>query len=121
MMKDQHINQTIAQRLRAARVAQGLSLAQLSERTAGALSKSRIGNYEQGIRRMGIEQAITLAKALGTVSAAHLLAIDEEELVLSPEEQRLLAAFRAADAAGRARLLELSQAGTDVPVAAAQS
>lgn len=115
-MKDQTIDQTIAQRLRAARNAQNLSLAQLSERTAGALSKSRIGNYEQGIRRMGIEQAIILAKALGTVSPAYLLGLDDQELGLSPEEQRLIAAFRATDDAGRARLLELSQAASHPPV-----
>ncbi len=102
------LNDAIGARLRAARKAQSLSLAQLSERTGNTLSKSRISNYEQGIRRMGIEQAITLSEALGTVSPVHLLCLDDSEPELTNEEQRLLGNFRAADPTGRLRILETS-------------
>lgn len=102
---EQGLTQRIGQRLRAARHAQGLSLMQLSERTAGSLSKSRISNYEQGIRRMGLEQAQALSVALGTVSAAYLLCLDDEAF-LDEQEQKLLADFRQADARGRKALLK---------------
>jgi transcriptional regulator with XRE-family HTH domain len=66
---DNALTQDIALRLRYVRESQGLSLAALSDLTGGALSKSRISNYEQGIRRMSIEVAQILAEAFGTVSA----------------------------------------------------
>ncbi|MFD2112058.1 helix-turn-helix domain-containing protein [Thiorhodococcus fuscus] len=66
----------IGQRLRQVRNEQGLTLDQLSERTGGALLKARMSNYEQGIRRMGLEEAETLAKVL-KVSPVWLLAIDD--------------------------------------------
>jgi len=97
---EQDLTQRIGQRLRAARHAQELSLMQLSERTAGSLSKSRISNYEQGIRRMGLEEARALSKALGTVSAAYLLCLDDEGF-LNEQEATLLAHFRQADARRR--------------------
>ncbi|MBK1647149.1 helix-turn-helix domain-containing protein [Rhabdochromatium marinum] len=105
MNKDE-LNLAIGQRLREARKAQELSLAQLSERTGNTLSKSRISNYEQGIRRMGLEQAQALAQALGTVSPVHLLCLDDSAPELSTEEQRLVSHFRQLDATGRLRVLE---------------
>jgi len=42
-----------------------LSLSQLAALTDGLYSKSRISNYEQGLRRPSIEAARTLAAALG--------------------------------------------------------
>lgn len=63
------LTKKIGWRLREVRTGQGLSLAELSVRTGDVLSKSRISNYEQGLRRPGIEEAQTLAAALGTVSA----------------------------------------------------
>lgn len=106
MMNTNELNIEIGQRLREARRAQKLSLSQLAERTGNTLSKSRISNYEQGIRRMGIEQAQILAQALGTISAVYLLCLDDSELELSADEQRLIAHFRAANATGRLRVLE---------------
>ena len=100
--ESQALTEAIGHRLRAQRQAIGLSLSELSERT-GRLSKSRISNYEQGIRRMGVEEAEALANALGTVSAAYLLHLEDEapftreevELIdiyrrLSPEVQRVI-------------------------------
>ncbi len=102
---EQGLTQRIGLRLRAARHAQGLSLMQLSERTSGSLSKSRISNYEQGIRRMGLEEAQALAAALGTVTPAYLLCLDDAGF-LSEQEQTLLEHFRRADAKGRKALLK---------------
>jgi len=102
---EQDLTQRIGQRLRTARHALGLSLMQLSERTAGNLSKSRISNYEQGIRRMGLEEAQALSAALGTVSAAYLLCLDDEGF-LNDQEEALLSHFRQSDARRRKAILK---------------
>ena len=98
------LNRKIGDRLRAIRNDRGLSLSQLSERTGGAFSKSRISNYEQGIRRLSIEGAQILADALGGVNAAHLLCLDEE-FAGSPDEQRLVSCFRQANASGKQAIM----------------
>ena len=97
----------IGERLRQARHDQGLSLSELAERT-GCYSKSRISNYEQGLRRMGLEEALVLSTALGHVSATYLLCLDDTP-PLTPEESDLLARYRATDDAGRAQLKELAE------------
>jgi transcriptional regulator with XRE-family HTH domain len=45
--------------------------------TDGAISASRLANYESGLRRPGIEEAEALARALGDVSAAWLLTLED--------------------------------------------
>ena len=64
----------IGKRIRAAREKLEISLEELSRRTGGKLSKSRIGNYEQGLRMPGPLEANTLAAALG-VDAAYLMCL----------------------------------------------
>ena len=98
-MTDDHQSptQAIGLRLRAHRQAVGLSLSELSElseRTGGVLSKSRISNDEQGIRRMGVEEATTLAEAIGTITPGDLLGL-EGTGPITVEEYTLLDAFRA--------------------------
>lgn len=78
-MKSLELSTQIGARLRAERKAQNLSLSELSERTNGQLSKSRISNYEQGIRRMGLEESRILSEALGTVSPMYLLCLEDEQ------------------------------------------
>ena len=90
---EESLTRAIGQRLRAQRQAVGISLTELCARTSDALSKSRISNYEQGIRRMGVEEARILAKALGTVTPAYLLCLDDEG-PLSPKEAELIETFR---------------------------
>jgi len=97
----------IGERLRQARHDQGLSLSELAERT-GCYSKSRISNYEQGLRRMGLEEALVLSAALGHVSATYLLCLDDTP-PLTPDEAELIARYRGTDEAGRARLRELAE------------
>ena len=93
---------TPGERLRASRTATGWSLTELSQRTGGRLSKSRISNYEQGLRQMSPDVAAMLAEALESVTAPWLLC--EDTPALSPEEARLLAAWRQGDDAMRAWL-----------------
>ena len=102
------LTKKIGLRLRDVRKRQGLSLAELSSRTGDVLSKSRISNYEQGLRRMGIEEAQMLAAALDTVSATYLLCLDDDSF-LSDEEQVLIEQFRRADERGRATVLAVAQ------------
>jgi transcriptional regulator with XRE-family HTH domain len=101
------LTQRIGNRLRQARHDQKLSLSELAERT-GCYSKSRISNYEQGLRRMGLEESIGLAAALGTVSPTWLLCLDDTP-PLEPAEAELIARYRAADEAGQASLREFAQ------------
>ena len=110
----QDLTSKIGLRLREARHAEKLSLGALSDRTGGALSRSRISNYEQGIRRLGLEEARMLARALGTVSATYLLCLDDEGF-LSEQELELLRCFRGTDERGRETVLGVAESQCDVP------
>jgi transcriptional regulator with XRE-family HTH domain len=85
---------TIAARLAAFRSIKGWKLREASDATGGLLSPSRISNYEQGLREMGIPEAKVLAKAYGT-TAAHLLCLDDDNPVLSAVEKDLIRNIRA--------------------------
>ncbi|NEX20459.1 helix-turn-helix transcriptional regulator [Thiorhodococcus mannitoliphagus] len=106
------LTKRIGQRLRAARQEQKFSLADLSART-NALSKSRISNYEQGIRRMGLEEAQELAMALGTVTPTYLLCLDDKD-PLSAQERQLIDYFRLTDERGQQSILKLAAAETEL-------
>ena len=107
---DHELTRKIGERLRAARHAHGLSLSQLSRLTGDALSKSRISNYEQGLRRINLEAAVMLADAFVGVSAAYLLCLDPDPAdQLSPDETLLLQRFRGTDARGRAMILDVAK------------
>ena len=101
------LTQRIGNRLREARHSLQLSLSELAERT-GCYSKSRISNYEQGLRRMGLEESLILSAALGTVTPTWLLCLDNDS-PLTAEESALLARYRATDDDGRLRLRELAE------------
>jgi transcriptional regulator with XRE-family HTH domain len=101
------LTRKIGLRLREARQAQKLSLAELARRT-NALSKSRISNYEQGIRRMGLEEAQELSTALGTVSATYLLCLEDNGL-LSVTERDLVERYRRADSRGKDTILRVAE------------
>lgn len=83
---DRALKKAIGERLRAARHARGLSLSALAALTDGLYSKSRISNYEQGLRRLNNEGAEVLAAALGNVTAAQLLGLDEEDSAAGSEQ-----------------------------------
>ncbi|MFB1490080.1 MULTISPECIES: helix-turn-helix domain-containing protein [unclassified Thiocapsa] len=102
----------IGLRLRAERHRRKLSLSQLAALTGDLLAKSRISNYEQGIRRMGLEEAVILARALGDVSPVYLLCLEDSD-PLSSDELNLLALYRASDKRGRAMIVQTAQAETE--------
>lgn len=66
----------IGRRIKESRESKGLSLEGLSKATGGRLSKSRISNYEQGIRMPGPAEANILAEALG-VDASFLMCLQQ--------------------------------------------
>lgn len=108
------LTKQIGLRLRAARKAQSLSLAALAARTS-SLSKSRISNYEQGLRRMGLEEAQLLAAALGNVTATYLLCL-ENEGQMSEREGALLEHYRQADERGKETILRIAESQADYRV-----
>lgn len=112
MLEGKALTQEIGRRLRAERQRQQLSLSELAARTAGKLSKPRISSYEQGRRRMGLEQAVTLAEALGTVTPGDLLCLDGRASY-SGDERTLVMNYRLASAHGQAALMAFSQAQVD--------
>jgi transcriptional regulator with XRE-family HTH domain len=106
---EQALTRAMGERLRAARRARKLSLAQLSMLTGDLLSKSRISNYEQGLRRMSTEVAQILADALEIVSAVNLLCLDEDHPNgLTADELELLWKYRQLDDDWRRRVLAVA-------------
>lgn len=85
---------TIAARLIQFRADRGWTLREVSAATNGLLSPSRISNYEQGLREIGIPEAKVLAAAYNT-SAAHLMRLDDDNPVLSPIERQHIDDLRA--------------------------
>lgn len=82
-MKNSEYKAEIGRRIAKSRATLGdtlgreISLAELSRLTGGLLSKTRIGNYEQGERMPGPAEANILAAALH-VDAAWLLCLQQE-------------------------------------------
>lgn len=81
-------------RLKEAREAKGWTLRELSGRLGRILSESRLSNYEQGIRMIGVKEALALYGVLG-IQPAHLLCVDVEEADMTPQEVELLRNYRA--------------------------
>lgn len=98
----------IGLRIRAERERRRLSLSQLSEKTDHALSKSRISNYEHGIRRVGLEEAQALAAAFEDVSTEYLLCLNDDN-ALTQQERELIEYFRRADDEGRRAILAVAR------------
>lgn len=113
-MTESHSNLTarIGQRIRAERERRRLSLSQLSEKTDHALSKSRISNYEHGIRRLGLEEAQALAAAFEDVSTEYLLCLTDNPL--TNQERELLEYFRRANDEGRRAIQALARSEAKV-------
>jgi transcriptional regulator with XRE-family HTH domain len=84
----------MAERLRALRGEREWSLSDLERQTGGKLAKSRLSNYEQGTRTLGVEEAELLATIYG-VPAAFLLCVDDDMTANNKVERDLLRDFRA--------------------------
>ncbi|WNN70371.1 helix-turn-helix domain-containing protein [Kluyvera cryocrescens] len=86
-----NINSSIAARLKQAREQKGLSQAKLAESCGWV--QSRIGNYEAGRRSVGVDDAMTIAQALGINPAELIFGDDHAESWLTPRHRKLLALF----------------------------
>jgi transcriptional regulator with XRE-family HTH domain len=85
----------IAERLRALRKAKKWSLRTLEIATGGRLSKSRLSNYEQGLKLLGPDVAEILAATYG-VPSSYILCLEGDEMVLFDRaEQDLIRNWRA--------------------------
>ncbi len=82
------------QRIKSCREDRNWSQRELSENTKGKLSSSRIANYEQGIRELGIQEAEILGDAL-KIQPAYLMGITALKTPLSPAEEELVRNYRA--------------------------
>jgi transcriptional regulator with XRE-family HTH domain len=81
-------------RLKSLRIDRGWTQRELSLKTDGKLSSSRIANYEQGTREIGILEAEILGKAL-YVQPAYVMGVTSLRHPLSPAEEELVRNFRA--------------------------
>ncbi|WP_369201339.1 helix-turn-helix domain-containing protein [Streptomyces sp. PU-14G] len=78
---DDGLESLVRKRIRALRVAQGLSLEELASRAA--LSQSSLSRIENGRRRLALDQLVTLARALDT-TLDQLVETAADEVVTSP-------------------------------------
>lgn len=92
-------------RLKRARDAMGLSLEEAARRVPG-LSKSRLGNWEQGTRTMPNEFAVKLAAVYG-VKAAWLGCLDDDQG--DQRKTRLDAIYGQLDDRGRSAVLRVAE------------
>ncbi|MFK3703677.1 helix-turn-helix protein [Raoultella sp. BIGb0138] len=84
-------NEKIASRLKEARGMRGVSQKALAEMCGW--TQSRIGNYESGIRCIGVSDAIILSKFLG-MAPAELMFGKDDSMSLCNDEKKLLHIFR---------------------------
>lgn len=100
-------NVTIAARLKKAREQKGLSQKKLADLCGWA--QSRIGNYESGSRSIGIDDAITMADALGISAVELVFGEDITESWLSPKHRKLLALYNQLPESEQDRMFDLFQ------------
>jgi transcriptional regulator with XRE-family HTH domain len=81
-------------RVRATREDRNWTQKKLSDETGGKLSPSRIANYEQGTRELGIQEAEILGKALH-VQPGYLMGVTSLYNPLTPWEEELIRNLRA--------------------------
>lgn len=98
------IKDRIGERLKKARGKR--TLADVAKNTK-KLTITRISNYERGQRTPGPEEAIELARALGNITPAEVLCVDDASN-LSSVERQLLSYFRSTDARGQATIVHIA-------------
>ncbi|MCT4701185.1 helix-turn-helix domain-containing protein [Enterobacteriaceae bacterium H20N1] len=100
-------NATIAARLKQAREQKGISQKKLADLCGWA--QSRIGNYESGSRNIGIDDAATIAKALGISPVELVFGENITESWLTPKHRKLLALYDQLPEAEQDRMYDLFQ------------
>lgn len=83
----------IGRRIRQCRTERAWTLADLAKETGDVLTLKRINAYENGDRMPGPAEAVILAKAL-EVRPAFLLAVDDTQIPISPQEESLIRNWR---------------------------
>lgn len=84
----------VGKRLRETMDERGMSANDISRESGGRLGVSQVGNYAQGIRLPGPQEAVILGKILD-VPAAYLLLLDDDMHPLNKVERQLINDFRA--------------------------
>lgn len=97
----------IGERLKALRESKNLSQAQLSK-LCGWATASRVGNYELGVRNIGVDDAVVLARILDT-SPSFLLFGDEvsQGNELPEKQRRMLKLFTQLPESEQDRMIDL--------------
>ncbi|MDZ4030228.1 MULTISPECIES: helix-turn-helix domain-containing protein [Kluyvera] len=97
----------IGERLKSLRERKKLSQAQLSK-LCGWSTASRVGNYEGGLRNIGVDDAITLARYLDTTPSFILFGDEQNKGQELPEKQRrLLLLFDQLPSAEQDKMIDL--------------
>jgi len=81
------MSEIIGERLRSLRERRNLSQAQLSK-LCGWATASRVGNYEVGVRNIGVDDAVVLARVLDTTPSFILFGDEQSSGQELPEKQR---------------------------------
>lgn len=103
------IAEQIGERIKALRIQKGLSQGQVAK-SCGWSGASRLANYESGSRNVGADDAIALAKVLGT-TPSELLFGDrgDEGKWLSDKQRLMLGLFKQLPDAEQDRMIDLFQ------------
>ncbi|HIF7394281.1 TPA: helix-turn-helix domain-containing protein [Klebsiella pneumoniae] len=98
---------TIASRLKETREKKGMSQAKLAELCGWV--QSRIGNYEAGRRSIGVDDAITISKALGISPSELIFGEDNAESWLTPKHRKLISLFDQLPESEQERMIDTFQ------------
>lgn len=80
-------------RVQRLRLEKGWTLRELSTKTGDVLLPTRISNYETGLRLLGQQEAVILAKALET-RPSYLMAVEDTQLPINRDEETLVKNWR---------------------------
>lgn len=101
------MSEIIGERLKSLRGSKNLSQAQLSK-LCGWATASRVGNYELGVRSIGVDDAIILARALDTTPSFILFGDEENRGQELPDKQRrMLKLFNQLPESEQDRMIDL--------------
>ncbi|HEE0928859.1 TPA: helix-turn-helix domain-containing protein [Klebsiella pneumoniae] len=96
----------IGERIKALRTEKGMSQGQLAK-LCGWSGASRVANYEYGNRNVGVDDALSLAKALGTTPVMILFGEQSDPSNwLSDKQKRVLSLFNQLPEAEQERMID---------------
>jgi transcriptional regulator with XRE-family HTH domain len=87
MKQDDDLDAVVRQRIRGLRLARGWSLDELAGRCF--LSPSTLSRLETGSRRIALDQLVAIAKALGTSLDQLVESIDDDDIVIRPQQDKI--------------------------------